>query len=71
MRYLSKDYVQSEILDTISLMQLNKEYVPILSSTEIEFLSEKFIEIWTEIGDWEANFEQMLVEFLREEFTNG
>jgi len=71
MRYLSKDYVQSEILDTISLMQLNKEHVPVLSSTEIEFLSEKFIEIWNEIGDWEANFEQMLVEFLREEFANG
>lgn len=68
MRYLKKDYVISEVLDTISLMQLNNEFVPILDSTEIEFLAESFIVEWNEVGDYEANFEQMLREFLTYQF---
>ena len=68
MRYLSKDYFQSEILDTISLMQLNNETVPVIDHIIIEQIVEAFIFSWNEIGDDEANFEQCLLEHLREEF---
>ena len=40
MRYLTKDYVTGEILDTISLMQLNKESVPNLQTIQIEDIAE-------------------------------
>ena len=68
MRYLSKDYVQSEILNTISLMQLNKESVPNLQTIQIEDIAERFIFDWNEVGDYEADFGRTLLEFLRNEF---
>ena len=68
MRTLKTDYVIQEILDTVSMMQLNNETVPSLDSTVIEELAEAFIFTWTEIGDYEADFSRTLLEFLREEF---
>jgi len=68
MRYLTKDYVTGEILDTISLMQLNKESVPNLQTIQIEDIAERFIFDWKEIGDYEADFGRTLLEFLRNEF---
>jgi len=68
MRYLSKDYVQSEILNTISLMQLNNETVPIIDNVIIEQMADAFIFSWNEVGDYEANFDQCLLEHLRDEF---
>ena len=54
MRYLSKDYVISEILNTISLMQLNNEKVPVLDGTCIEEIAESFLFSWNELGDPES-----------------
>ena len=68
MKYLSKGYVTSEILDTISLMQLNNENVPILESTQIDDIADRFLFEWNEIGDYEADFGRMLLEYLRQEF---
>lgn len=68
MRYLSKDYVQGEIIDTISLMQLNNETVPVIDHIIIEQIADAFIFSWNEIGDYEANLEQCLLEHLRYEF---
>jgi len=68
MRNLTKDYVISEILDTISLMQLNKETVPVIDHIIIEQMAEAFIFSWNEVGDYEANFGQCLLEHLRDEF---
>jgi hypothetical protein len=68
MRYLTKDYVTGEILDTISLMQLNKESVPNLQTIQIEDIAERFIFDWKEVGDYEADFGRTLLEFLRNEF---
>jgi hypothetical protein len=68
MRYISKDYIIQEILDTVSLMQLNNETVPAIDSTVIEEIADAFIFSWKELGDYEANFEQCLLEHLRDEF---
>ena len=68
MRYLTKDYVTGEILDTISLMQLNKESVPNLQTIQIEDLADRFIFSWKEVGDYEADLGRTLLEFLRDEF---
>ena len=38
MRYLKKDYVISEVLDTVSLMQLNNETVPVIDHIIIEHI---------------------------------
>ena len=71
MRYLTIDYVISEVLDTISLMQLNNETVPVIDNQVIEQIAESFLFEWTELGDPEANFEQMLLEHLRYEFETN
>lgn len=68
MRYLTVDYVVSEVLDTIAMMQLNNESVPVLDNQLIEEMADAFLMEWTELGDPEANFDQMLLEFLRYEF---
>ena len=68
MRYLSKDHAVEEIIYTISLMQQNKENVPILENTQIENLAERFVFEWKEVGDYEADFDRTLLEFLRDEF---
>ena len=70
MKYLSKEYVEQEILDTVALMQLNNENVPELSGDKIQSLAEDFIFEWKEVGDYEANFDQTLRQFLTYEFTN-
>jgi len=68
MRYLTKDHAIEEILYTVSLMQQNKENIPILENTQIENLAERFVFQWKEVGDYEAYFDRTLLEFLRDEF---
>ena len=68
MRYLNNDYVQGEIINTISLMQQNTQSVPILENIHIDNIAERFVFQWKEIGDYEADFERTLLEFLRDEF---
>jgi len=60
MRILSKDYVVQEVLDTIALKQLNKEYIPELSGDRIEAIADSIIFDWNELGDPEANFAEMV-----------
>lgn len=62
MKYLSQDYVTSEVLDTISLMQLNNEEIPVLDNTEIEQIAGNILFTWGEIGDPEANFAELVRE---------
>lgn len=62
MRYLSQDYVTSEVLDTISLMQLNNESIPVLDNTEIEQIAGNILFTWNEIDDLEANFDELVRE---------
>jgi len=69
MRYLTTEYVTQEILDTISLMQLNNEKVPVLDNIQIDDLATRFLFEWNEVGDYEANLERSLIEYLREDFT--
>ena len=68
MRYITKDYVVGEVLNTISLMQLNQENVPELDNDTIEMIAEQFLFTWNEVGDYEADFDRTLLEYLREEF---
>lgn len=60
--YMNKNYVVSEVLDTISLMQLNKEELPELSNNEIETIAENILFTWNELDDREANFEELVRE---------
>ena len=69
MRNLTTDYVISEILNTISLMQLNKEDVPIIENTQIDEIADRFLFEWNEVGDYEADFSRTLLEYLRDEFV--
>ena len=62
MRYLTQDYVTSEVLDTISLMQLNNESIPVLDNTEIEQIAGNILFTWNEIGDPEVNFAELVRE---------
>ena len=71
MRYLTTEYVTQEILDTISLMQLNNEKVAILDNIQIDDLATRFLFEWNEVGDYEANLERSLLEYLREDFTTN
>jgi len=68
MKYLSKEYVEQEILDTVALMQLNNENVPELSGDKIQSLAEDFIFEWKEVGDYSADLSRTLLEWLRETF---
>ena len=68
MRGLSKEYVISEVLDTVSLMQCNHENVPILENIQIDEIADRFLFDWNEVGDYEADFSRTLLEFMREEF---
>jgi hypothetical protein len=65
---INKDYVIGEILDTIGMMQINNEPIPVISSVTIDSLSEDFLFNWNELGDPEVNFDLTLLEWLREEF---
>lgn len=65
---MNVEYITQEILDTISLMQLNNENVPILDNIQIDDLATRFLYEWREVGDHEADLPRTLLEFLREEF---
>lgn len=71
MRYMTVESVTEEIQDTISLMQLNNENVPILDYLQIDDLASRFLYEWTEVGDYEADLERTILEFLRDEFTTN
>jgi len=71
MKYMTVEYVTGEIQDTISLMQLNNENVPILDNLQIDDLASRFLYEWTEVGDYEADLERTILEFLRDEFTTN
>lgn len=62
------DYVQQEILNTISLMQLNDEYIPDLPGDRIVILAAAFLNEWNEVGDYEADFDRTLLDYLRTKF---
>ena len=66
---MTVDYIIQEILDTIALMQLNSERVPILDSIQIDDIATRFLFEWNEVGDYGANFEKSVLEYLRDEFT--
>lgn len=71
MRYMTVESITEEIQDTISLMQLNNENVPILDYLQIDDLASRFLYEWTEVGDYEADLERTILEFLRDEFTTN
>lgn len=62
MRHLTQDYVTSEVLDTISLMQVNNESIPVLDNTEIEQIAGNILFTWNEIGDSGADFYELVRE---------
>jgi hypothetical protein len=66
---MTVEYITQEILDTISLMQLNSENVPTLDNIQIDDIATRFLFEWNEVGDYEANFERSLLDYLRDEFT--
>jgi hypothetical protein len=66
---MTVESITEEIQDTISLMQLNNENVPILDYLQIDDLASRFLYEWTEVGDYEADLERTILEFLRDEFT--
>ena len=68
MKYLSKDYVMQEIIDTVHMMQLNNEKTPDLEPTYMDALIEWFFIDWNEIADRDTDFQGCLLEFLRTEF---
>lgn len=65
---MNVEYITQEIIDTIGLMQLNYENVPILDNIQIDDLATRFLFEWNEVGDHEADLSRTLLEFLREEF---
>lgn len=67
---MNVEYITQEILDTIGLMQLNGEHVPILTAVEIDDLATRFLYEWREIGEYEEDVERTLLYFLREEFSD-
>lgn len=69
MKYLSKDYILGEIVDTIGLMQLNNEQVPDLDHMSIETLADHFIFEWKEVGDFEADISSTIRQFLTYQFA--
>jgi hypothetical protein len=69
MRYITTDYVIGEVVDTIGLMQLNNEQVPDLDHLTIESLAEDFIYEWKEVGDYEADLQNTLRQYLTYRFT--
>jgi hypothetical protein len=55
-----KDYIISEILDTVALMQLNGTVFPEMSSDIIESLADSIYFEWEEIGDPEEDLTQVV-----------
>ena len=66
---MTVEYITQEILDTISLMQQNNEKVPVLDNIQIDDIASRFLFEWNEVGDYEANFDRSLLDYLRDEFT--
>ncbi len=60
MKYLNKDYVVQEVLDIIRLQQESGISIPELSNDKIEALAESILFEWNEIGDPDANFEELV-----------
>ena len=60
MNYLNKDYVVQEVLDIIRLQQESGISIPELSNDKIEALAESILFEWNEIGDPDANFEELV-----------
>jgi len=57
---ITKGYIVQEILDLISLKQLNNEKLPELSGDRIEAIAESIIFDWNELGDPEANLDECI-----------
>lgn len=55
-----KDYIISEILDTVALMQQNGTQFPEMSSDIIDNLAESIYFEWQEIGDPEEDLSQLV-----------
>ena len=67
---MTKDYVTQEVLDTISLKQLNGETID-LSNDRIEAIVESIIFEWNEIGDPEEDFSQLVTWNIDQNLTHG
>lgn len=55
-----KDFIIGEVLDTISCMQLNGTEFPEMSSDRIEAIANSIVFEWNEIGDPDANLEELI-----------
>jgi len=71
MQHLSKDYVIQEILDIISMKQLNNEVIPDMSHNRIEDIAESILFDWNEIGDPDTNFEELVKWNIDQNITHG
>lgn len=71
MKKLSVDFVLDRMLDIIAHMQLNEEYVPVLDNELIHQIAEEFIYEWENVGDFEADFDSTLHQFLVYEFNKN
>ena len=69
MRFLTTDYVVQEVINTASMMQLNNETIPELSSDDISNIASDFIYEWGEVGDFDADVSHTLLTFMRYRFT--
>lgn len=70
MNILPKSYIIDEIQDTMCMMKLNNEEVPELTKSEIDRLADDFIFEWNEVGDFDADIERTLRQFLTYHFTS-
>lgn len=68
---LSKDDVVQEILDCISLKQLNGEIIPPLSNDRIDSIADSIIFEWQELGDPEADFSEAVKWNLEENLAHA
>ena len=60
MKYLKKDYVVQEILDIIRVQQESGVYIPEISNDRIGQIADSILFEWNELGDPDANFEQLV-----------
>jgi hypothetical protein len=66
-----KDYIISEILDTVALMQLNGTVFPEMSSEIIEGLADSIYFEWEQIGDPEEDLTQVVKWNIEQFLTHG
>ena len=69
MKNMTVEYITQEILDTISLMQLNNENVPTLDNIQIDDIATRFLFEWNEVGASASALDRCLLDYLRDEFT--